>query len=248
MNTMKTLAVLAAISSSALAGCDDDDGLNPTPATFTVTVENVSVPGTISTDRAMGTVPLSPGAFAVFRGDDPLFTPNQLADEGTELIAEDGFPGPPLPGLKSAMLAAAAGVSESGVFQSEGGPLGPALEAGATASFTVTASPGDRLQFETMFVQSNDWFYAFGDGGLELFDGDDPVSGDVTSQLVLYDAGTEEDTPPGTGDFQKPVQDPMAMDVGPAESVPIQSAADRHPDFTIPSASSVIRVTMTPQP
>lgn len=175
-----------------------------------------------------------------------MFTPGQLADGGTELIAEDGFPGPPLPGTKSSMLAALPGVM-SGVFQSPGGPgAKPAISAGETATFNITASRGDRLQIQTMFVQSNDWFYAFGGGGLALFTGDTPVSGDVTSQLVLYDAGTEQDTPPGTGPFQKPVQEPTAMNVGPAETVPIQPAATRHPTFTIPPTTSVIRVTITP--
>jgi hypothetical protein len=135
------------------------------------------------------------------------------------------------------------------VFQSPGGPdAGPAIAAGETATFTITASPGDRLQIETMFVQSNDWFYGFGGGGLALFSGRTPVSGDVTAQLVLYDAGTEADTPPGTGPSQKPAQPPTATNVGAAESVPIRPASERHPTFTIPATASVIRVTITPQP
>jgi hypothetical protein len=232
----------------ATAACDDGR-VQPRATTFTVTVENVSQPGLLSTDRAMGTVPLSPGVFAVFTGSNPAFTVGALADEGTELIAEDGFPGPPLPlGSKSTMLAAAGNVRSSDVFQSPGGPDdGPAIFAGEMATFTITASPGDRFQIETMFVQSNDWFYAFDSDGLALFNGNEPIRGDVTSQLVLYDAGTEQDTPPGTGEFQKPVQPPMATDVGPAESVPIRRAAERHPTFNIPATSSVIRVTITPQ-
>ncbi|MGI8548858.1 MAG: spondin domain-containing protein [Gemmatimonadaceae bacterium] len=250
-STRRIVAILAAVGSSAfLASCDSSFASSTAPksVTFTVTVKNVSVPGTIASDRAMGTIPLSPGAFAVFQGTDPTFTPGQSADSGTERIAEDGFPGPPLPGSKSTMLASAANVTASGVFQSPGGPdNGPAISAGETATFTITASPGSRLQFETMFVQSNDWFYGFGNGGLQLFNGNTPTIGDVTSQLVLYDAGTEQDTPPGTGAFQKPVQDPMAMNVGPSESVPIQTAAQRHPTYTIPATSSVIAVTVTPQ-
>ena len=35
-----------------------------------------------------------------------------------------------------------------------------ALAPGESATFTFTASPGDKLQLMTMFVQSNDWFYA----------------------------------------------------------------------------------------
>ena len=64
---------------------------------------------------------------------------------------------------------------------------------------------------------------------------------------MLYDAGTEEDTAPGTGPFQKPVQDPQATDVGPAESVPIAPARERHPGFMIPDNSAVIRVMVMPR-
>ena len=241
------LCAMAALGLAGCGGSDDDD--TPAARTFTVTVQNVSTPNTVASARANGTVPLSPGVFAVFTGADPMFAVGQPADSGTESIAEDGFPGPPLPGTKSTSAAAAAGVTQSGVFQSPGGPdNGPALFAGETATFTVTARPGSRLQIETMFVQSNDWFYGFGGGGLALFSGDTPVNGDVTSQLVLYDAGTEQDTAPGTGPFQKPAQDPMAMNVGPSEAVPIQTAASRHPTFAIPAATSVIRVTVTPGP
>ncbi len=248
---MKRMYMIGLLSVLATAACDDDDDIvAPVVTTFTVTVTNVSQPDLLMTARAMGTVPLSPGAYAVFSGGDPAFTVGSLADEGTERIAEDGFPGPPLPlGTESTLLDNAANVSSSGVFQSPGGPdNGPAILAGESATFTVTASPDDRLQIETMFVQSNDWFYAFGQGGLPLYSGNTPVSGDVTAQLVLYDAGTELDTEPGTGPDQKPVQDPTATNVGASESVPVQSAAARHPTFTIPATSSVIRVTITPQP
>ena len=223
-------------------------------ATFTVTVENVSTPGLIATERAMGTVPLSPGAYVTFTGDDPAFTPGELADSGTRLIAEDGFPFP-LPFVMDPteveILQDAPNAIEVGSFASPGGPdNGPALFAGERASFVVSASPGERLQIETMFVQSNDWFFGFGDGGLELFEGDEPVSGDVTDRIALYDAGTEEDTAPGTGPtmppgpVQKPVQDPMATDVGTDESVPIALARERHPGFAIPANAEVIRVTI----
>lgn len=235
---MSRLALLVSLL-LVLAACDSAEETSPT--TFSVTVANVSTPGTVDTERAMGTVPLSPPTYAVFTGDDPMFVVGQSANLGTERIAEDGFPDEML-----AILAAASNVSTSGAQPSPGGPDdGPALFAGESATFTVTARPGDRLQLETMFVQSNDWFYGFTGGGLRLFAGDDPVSGDVTDRLAVYDAGTEADTAPGTGPDQKPVQDPTATDVGPDESVPVRAAADRH-SFAIPANDRVIRVTITP--
>ncbi len=228
-----------------LSACGDDDDANMVlrPTTFELKIENISQPNTLATDRAMGTVPLSPPAVAVFTGDDPMFTEGQMANLGTARIAEDGFPDEML-----AILTAATNVKQSGAAPSPGGPdNGPALFARESVTITLEAEPGDKLQFETMFVQSNDWFYAFTGGGIDLFNGDTPLSGDLTGRLEVYDAGTEQDTAPGTGPDQKPVQDPTATNVGPDEDVNIQTARQRHPSFTVPANNAVIRVTLTPQ-
>ncbi|CAN5916490.1 hypothetical protein BH24BAC1_BH24BAC1_33520 [soil metagenome] len=248
---MKNKILLSCLSFALIgfSGCELIDDLRDElkkdmPRTFTVRVENVSTPGLLDTDRANGTVPLSPGAFAVYKGANPMFMLGHRPDEGTARIAEDGFP------MKKAIsLKNNSAVSMSGTFDSPGGPdMGPALFAGESATFTITAKPGDKLQFQNMFVQSNDWFYGFGDQGLELFNGSTPISGNVTGKLVLYDAGSELDTAPGTGPFQKPVQDPMATDVGPDDTVHhITMAMKRHTNFTIPANASVIKVTVTPQ-
>ena len=244
---MRPVLALSLLTAVALSGCDSTDTDATTPRTFTVTVENVSTPQTVATDRAMGTVPLSPPTYAVFTGSDPMFRIGEIANEGTARIAEDGFPDQMV-----ALLSGLSTVSASGAMPSPGGPdNGPALFAGESVTFSFTARPGDRLQMETMFVQSNDWFYGFSGGGLALFNGTTPVSGDVTAQLGVYDAGTEEDTAPGTGPtmlpgpVQKPVQPPTATNYGTDENVPVQTAAARHPQFTIPANDQVIRVTVT---
>ena len=178
--------------------------------------------------------------------------PGEDANEGTARIAEDGFPGgdlPPESGGLADLLADAEIVSDSGTFASPGGPMeNPALFPGESAEFSIMASPEDNLTFETMFVQSNDWFYGL---DLALYDGENPIEGDVTDELVLYDAGTEKDARPGhgpeepPGPVQKPVQDPMASNVGTDENEPIQRARKRHPDFTIPDTDEVIEVTIS---
>lgn len=150
---------------------------------------------------------------------------------------------------------------KSGTFSSPGagdlGPDVPALFPGESASFTFTAPPstlpplggsGMHLNVATMFVQSNDLFYTFSPEGLDLFDENgNPVSGDVTSQPVLYDAGTEVDEEPGVGPTQKPRQGPTAVDVGPDEDE-VLNLIDNAPtnDFTYPPTDQVIRVTVTP--
>ncbi|GMR09949.1 MAG: hypothetical protein BMS9Abin28_0770 [Anaerolineae bacterium] len=83
------------------------------------------------------------------------------------------------------------------------GPAGP----GAAYEFTVAAYPGQYLTLATMFVQSNDWFFAPGAEGIELFGADSsPVSGDITDRFFLWNAGTELDQTPGEGADQAPRQ------------------------------------------
>jgi hypothetical protein len=238
---LRRVAAILVIALGAVA-CDDNDnddnGAGPTEArAFAVRIENVSTPGTIASTRLNGVVPLSPGVFAVYRDANPLFTVGSSADAGTERIAEDGDNA-----AEAAALGQVSGLQD-GSFASPGGADGmPTLGPGESVTFTISAAGGDRLNFQTMFAQSNDWFYSLGANGLPLFNGDTPVSGDVTSQVVLYDAGTEEDTGPGVGPDQAPVQ--AAPNTGPGDN----DSTIRVPGgFTIPAAASVIRVTITPQ-
>lgn len=64
-------------------------------------------------------------------------------------------------------------VASSGVFNTPVGAdmPGPALP-GGRYSFEFSASPGQSLSFATMFVQSNDLFFAPMDTGIPLFSGD----------------------------------------------------------------------------
>ncbi len=240
---VKTATALMLPALISLTGCIKDHDIGQMK-TFKVEIENVSTPNLLPTMRAKGTVPLSPPAYAVYDCNDPMFMLGQRANLGTERIAEDGFPMEMVKYLSSIPR-----ITASGAVTSPGGPDdGPALFAGEKATFTFTAKPGDKLQLETMFVQSNDWFISFKNGGLDLFAGNAAISGDMTSQLEIYDAGTEEDTAPGTGPNQKPVQDPMAINIGPPDAVNmITVARERHTQFNIPSTGSVIKVTVTPQ-
>ena len=83
------------------------------------------------------------------------------------------------------------------------GPLPP----GESYSVTFSAKPGDSLSFATMVVQTNDWFLAPGEDGIALFDVDDnPVTGNVTAEVQIWDAGTEADQTFGMGADQAPRQ------------------------------------------
>jgi hypothetical protein len=200
------------------------------------------MPGLLDTDRAAGTVPLSPGAFAVFNGaKNPILTPGKPASPGVELIAEDGFPM-----TEAADLSADRHVADSGVFVADDGLLEPAFAAGASGTFRFSATPGQRLSLATMFVQSNDFFFADSGNGIKLFDGVTPISGDITSEIALWDAGTEQDTAPGTGEFQKPVQDATATNVGPQEDGVVTLASQTGDGFDLPATDQVIRITIAP--
>lgn len=105
------------------------------------------------------------------------------------------------------------GVFNTPVGATEPGPAFP----GDAYEFSFTANRGSRLSLATMFVQSNDLFYAFEAQGLPLWTRDGrPVSGDVTDRIFLYDAGTEVNEAPGEGPNQAPRQ--SGPNTGPDEN------------------------------
>ncbi len=95
---------------------------------------------------------------------------------------------------------------------------GPALP-NDSYSFTFEATPGDYLSFATMFVQSNDWFFAPASSGINLFPDDTAISGDITQMVSLWDAGTEVDEAPGEGPNQGARQ--TGPNTGDAQGAPI---------------------------
>lgn len=130
-------------------------------------------------------------------------------------------------------------VSDSGVFNTpvDASEPGPVLPGGAY-EFSTYAQPGDRLSFATMFVQSNDWFFAPAPEGIELFDSaGDPISGDVTDMVFTYDSGTEADQPVGEGADQAPRQ--AGPDTGAEDPDANIRSVDR-------SAGDYVAVTVTP--
>ena len=189
------------------------------------------------------TVPLSPGALAVHTDAVDFFESGTAASAGLEAIAEDGSPGTIV-----AALMGLAGVRSVTAFDTPTGASGPGpIGPGGSYVVEVEAAPGDRLSFATMFVQSNDLFYTFEGDGLALFSGTTPVSGDMTSDVFLYDAGTEVNQEPGVGDEQVIRQG--SADAGTDEGGVLGRIDDGAPGrggFTYPDVADVIRVTVTP--
>jgi hypothetical protein len=209
----------AALAAPALAGTSDQ------AVTFKITIANVSKNDTLQVPGGAATkAPIAPGVYVVSPEATTVFAPGKpVGTDGLEALAEDGNSEALLKALQAK-------------YGDKADMFAPGLE------FEVKAKPGDRLSFATMFVQSNDKFYGPADGGIALFDANGkPVSGDLTSMVRLYDAGTEKDELPGAGPNQAPRQ--KGMNQGPSESGPVRPADD---GFTYPSVDSVIKLTVTP--
>jgi len=176
------------------------------PIKFTVRVENISKPeGMTASNGQKFPFALSPGMFVLSEKTGALFTEGKVARKnGLEMQAEDGDPS----GLVASLLAMHHSSNLHGIFNTPVGAMaaGP-IRPGDSYAFTVTAAPGMKLFMTQMFGQSNDWFYAPGANGIALFDAKGmPVSGDITDQFYLWDAGTEKDEEIGIGPNQGPRQ------------------------------------------
>jgi hypothetical protein len=177
-----------------------DDEMVDEVTTFVIRIENIADEG--------GLTILAPGAFEL--NDHPVsFFNAGEADrgQGLEGLAEDGDPnflvGTVNEMMEGDMMGFAIEAFNTPTGADAPGPAGP----GTAYEFVVEAHPGQYLTFATMFVQSNDWFFAPDEDSIELFDADgNPISGDITSQIYLWDAGTEVNQVPGEGSDQAPRQ------------------------------------------
>ena len=182
----------------------------------------------------------APGAYAVHEFDEEvIFEENQKApNNGLEELAEDADPS-----ILNTTFTENDDITSNGVFNTPVGmtSAGPALP-GNSYEFTFTATEGERLNFATMLGNTNDLFFAFDEDGMDLFDNGTPITGDVTNQIQLWDAGTEVNEIPGIGNNQAPRQ--AAPDSGTTEDEPVQVVND---EYTYPAVNSMIRVTVSAQ-
>ena len=201
-------------------------------ATFLITVENIS-------DQSELPTPLAPGVFVLHDESFALFE-NNAADKGLglEALAEDGHPA-----LLADNIAFASGVAQSGVFAipTEGDTPAPLLPGGGSYQFEVRAGNNAQyISFATMFVESNDLFFAPNDTGIKLYRLGRPISGDITGKIKLWDASTEVNEKPGEGANQPPRQ--LGPDTGLSETGDVRTVSDT---FNYPAVSKLIQVTVT---
>lgn len=190
---------------------------------FNVRVENISsAEGQVAADGTRWPFALSPGMFVV-NDKNPLFTEGKPARaNGLEALAEDGDPSSLISSLENKHHAGAL----HGIYNTPVGAMGPGpLVPGGVFEFSFTATPKSRLYLAMMFGQSNDLFYAPGDEGIALFDPKgNAVTGDITDQLLLWDAGTEVNEEVGVGPNQAPRQ--KMANSGPTEKGVVHRAKD----------------------
>ena len=205
-------------------------------------LEELAEDGTVSTlaeavaERSGLTTLIAPGVYATHAAGPFLFSAGATASIGLEAMAEDGDPA-----LLDIEVRAAGRFRDAGMFAVPLGAAGPAqVGPGQAYEFSVIATPGDALSFVTMFVQSNDLFYAPPQEGIDLFPGGVALEGDITDRILLWDAGTEVNEKPGLGVYQLPRQ--PGPSTGPVEDGVVKVL---DPCFTYPNLSDVLRVTLT---
>lgn len=231
-----------------------------TAADFVVRIENVSTGQTLKTSKGDKSVGLSPGAWCLHTGDNPMYAVGSQATTMLQRMAEDGNPEGFYSDLQFDQR-----VKATGAFNYAATPYPVAGFIGPKQAFEFVvgnAAPGDRLSFVTMFIESNDWFYANNALGIALFGSDGaPTSGDITNLVGLFDAGTEANEEPGVGMNQaprqsrpatgKPTKMPVYAIVPPAEgfdsSLNKGAAKAKDKQWNAPKVESVLKVTITPR-
>lgn len=208
-------------------------------ATFKVKIENVGSPdGLAAADGTKYPFALSPGLFIVNHKSHWFFDEGDKAGNALELQAEDGNPVQLSKRLLTKVGSVYTGIFNTPVGAEKPGPLLP----GGSYEFTFTGTEGMKLNFIAMYGQSNDLFYA-PKSAIDLFDKNgNPLAGDITDRLLLWDAGTEVNQAPGTGDEQAPRQ--KMPNTGKPENGVVRLVSD---GFAYPETKSVLRVTVTAQ-
>ena len=204
---------------------------------FTVRIENIaSADGLATEGGAKYPFALSPGFFAATESKGDFFKAGKKATPSLEAQAEDGDPE-----MLAKMVIDRGSVGSYGVFKT---PVGAGMPApilpGGAYEFKFTAVEDMSLNFIAMYGQSNDLFYAPA-MPIALFDSTgNPLSGDITAEFQLWDAGTEVNEAPGIGTDQAPRQ--KMKNAGAAENGVVALVKD---SFMYPNVTDVLRVTVT---
>ncbi|MDP4254207.1 MAG: spondin domain-containing protein [Bacteroidota bacterium] len=111
---------------------------------------------------------------------------------------KDGHPGGSIQGtLTVENVLQSKPLVESGTFQGTGSPA--LILPGQSVTINFSAAKGEALSFATMYGWSNDLFFAPANPGILVYNTDgNPIEGDVSSQIRLWDNGTRINQKPGS--------------------------------------------------
>ncbi len=162
----------------------------------------------------------SPGAYAM---NDSLFNTGIPASSEIESLAEDADP---------------SGFSNTFTIP-VGSTAAASIAFGESYEFTLEgAVDGDFFALATMMEETNDLFV--GANFIPLFHNGLPLTGEITSIMRVWDAGTEVDEFPGIGVNQAPRQ--SGVNVGPNEGAMLERESSE--SFEFPEIHDIIKVTL----
>jgi len=231
---MLSVAVGAVLGLAAVAAANGDK-----PTQFAIRVENTTQAEAFTASNGVKwSLAFSPGTAVVHTLKAPIFTAGKKdRGQGLEAQSEDGDPS-----TLAKSLVGGKGIKSVAVFNTPAGASAPGpITPGTAYETTISAVPGDRLSLTLMMGQSNDWFYAPAESGIELFKNGKAISGDISSQMMLWDAGTEVDQEAGIGSDQGPRQ--KGPNTGKAENGVVRRVQDGK---TYSNAAAVLRVVIKP--
>lgn len=174
--------------------------------------------------------PFSPVLVVVYSGNDnPIFkTGENDRGQGLKELSQQGNAD-----VLAAFLKTQSGIKEVYVLKDPATTvLQPRINGnnGGKASQSISARKGDRIALATMYGQSNDWFVASVNNGV-----DGSTRGDISSIMGLFDSGTIQSSFPGAHIGSQPAQ---------AESQPVQQLANPNPFTTLPAVPQMIKVSI----
>lgn len=231
---MLSVAVGAVLGLAAVAAANGDK-----PTQFAIRVENTTQAEAFTASNGVKwSLAFSPGTAVVHTLKAPIFTAGKKdRGQGLEAQSEDGDPS-----TLAKSLVGGKGIKSVAVFNTPAGASAPGpITPGTAYETTISAVPGDRLSLTLMMGQSNDWFYAPAESGIELFKNGKAISGDISSQMMLWDAGTEVDQEAGIGSDQGPRQ--KGPNTGKAENGVVRKLQDGK---SYSNAATVLRVIIQP--
>lgn len=169
-----------------------------------------------------------------------MFKKNHLDyGDGLKFIAQAGDPT-----ILAAWLATDHDLISTGVYNTPVGASSPnKFFPGDKFELIVNSkNNNDYLSFASMFGESNDLFFALSDMGISLRNGENPIYGDITSRVILWDGGTEVNEYRGAGNNQ-PARGPGGI----VESEPIVPVSQVNDGFMYSPLPMLLKVTITPQ-